>query len=35
VAWFSSTVVEVLGLVYIVANYLFPNDLKKSGSGSH
>ncbi|MFE9232067.1 hypothetical protein [Cellulosimicrobium funkei] len=24
IAWFSSTVVQVIGLVYIVANYLFP-----------
>ena len=26
VAWFSSVVVEVLGIVYIVASYLFPKD---------
>ena len=25
VAWFSSTVVQVIGLAYVVANYLFPN----------
>ena len=24
VAWFSSTVVQVIGLAYVVANYLFP-----------
>lgn len=30
VAWFSSTVVQVIGLVYIVANYLFPGEKKKA-----
>lgn len=24
IAWFTSTVVQVIGLMYIVANYLFP-----------
>jgi len=31
IAWFTSTVVQVIGLMYIVANYLFPKG--ENGNG--
>ncbi|MGW6376208.1 hypothetical protein ACWFRB_09115 [Rhodococcus sp. NPDC055112] len=33
IAWISATVVEVLGIAYIIANYLFPPENGKSEKG--
>ncbi|GMA33541.1 hypothetical protein [Litorihabitans aurantiacus] len=32
IAWLSATVVETIGLAYIIANYLFPKDSQKGDS---